>query len=403
MKILFISDNFPPEVNAPASRTYDHCRRWVEKGAEVTVITCAPNFPQGKVYEGYKNRLHQSEMVDGIRVIRVWSYMSSNEGFLKRILDYISFSFMAFWVCLFRSCDVIVATSPQFFTTFPAYTLSKLKQRPWVFELRDLWPDTVKAVGAMKDGLFIRVFERIEIFLYHDADLIIPVTDRFKENLISRGIDADKIRVVTNGVLRDKFVPVGKDQQLVKQLGLEDKFVFGYIGTHGMTHGLDFIVESMAEVESESIHFLFVGAGACKQMIVDLAKNLELKNVTFLDPVSKDEVVRYVSVIDAALIPLKDSPVFRTVLPSKIFESAAMKKPILLGVDGQARQLIEKYQSGLFFQPENKKAFLDGVERMVTDDKLYAQLQEGGRKLAVDFDRNTLADVMMTELESLQK
>jgi glycosyltransferase involved in cell wall biosynthesis len=170
-----------------------------------------------------------------------------------------------------------------------------------------------------------------------------------------------------------------------------------------MTHGLDFIVESMAEVESESIHFLFVGAGACKQMIVDLAKNLELKNVTFLDPVSKDEVVRYVSVIDAALIPLKDSPVFRTVLPSKIFESAAMKKPILLGVDGQARQLIEKYQSGLFFQPENKKAFLDGVERMVTDDKLYAQLQEGGRKLAVDFDRNTLADVMMTELESLQK
>lgn len=148
MKLLFLTDNFPPEVNAPASRTYAHCKEWVNNGVDVTVITCAPNFPQGKVYKGYKNKLYQTENMDGIKVIRVWTYITGNEGFIKRTLDYISFSVFAFGAGLFQKFDLIVATSPQFFTALCGRTLSFWKRRPWVMEVRDLWPESIKTVGV---------------------------------------------------------------------------------------------------------------------------------------------------------------------------------------------------------------------------------------------------------------
>jgi len=206
MKILFITDNFPPETNAPATRTYEHCSEWVKKGTEVTVITCAPNFPQGKVYEGYKNKLYQTEMIDGIKVIRVWSYITANEGFTKRVLDYVSFAFMAFWVGLFQKHDVIIATSPQFFTTWAASAISKIRRKPWIFELRDLWPESIRTVGAMKQSRVLDWLEKVELWLYKDASRVVAVTDAFKKNLIDRGINAKKIDVVTNGANLDLYI-----------------------------------------------------------------------------------------------------------------------------------------------------------------------------------------------------
>ena len=161
-KILFLTDNFPPEVNAPASRTYDHCKEWVKSGADVTVITCFPNFPQGHVYDGYKNKLWQKEIIDGIKVIRVWSYIVPNKGFIKRTLDYISYSCTSFLAGLFIKADIIIATSPQFFTALSGRALSKWKRCPWIMEVRDLWPESIKTVGALKDYMFIRLFERLE-------------------------------------------------------------------------------------------------------------------------------------------------------------------------------------------------------------------------------------------------
>ncbi len=251
------------------------------KGAEVTIITCAPNFPHGNVYEGYKNKLYQKETLDGVEVIRVWSYITSNSGFMKRVLDYMSFAFMAFWVGLFQKHDVIIATSPQFFTTWTAWALSKIRRKPWIFELRDLWPESIKTVGAMKQGKVIDRLEKIELGLYKDADRVVAVTDAFKTNLIGRGIDADKIEVVTNGSNMALFSPRGKDPVLLEKLGLRDKFVVGYIGTHGMAHSLDFIVRSLANIDDKDIHFLFIGDGAMKGTIVDLARELKLDNITF--------------------------------------------------------------------------------------------------------------------------
>lgn len=392
MRILFLTDNFPPEVNAPASRTYEHCIEWVRRGVEVTVITCVPNFPQGKVFDNYKNKWRQKETMDGIRVIRVWSYISANEGFGKRILDYVSFGVTSFLHGLFVKTDLIVATSPQFFTAVSGRWLSLCKRKPWVMEVRDLWPESIKAVSAMKsDNMVFSYLEWVEKRLYKSAKKIIVVTDAFRDKIASRGIDKNKISVVKNGVLMEKFKPVEKNRQLLSQLGLEGKFIFGYLGTHGMAHKLDFIVECAAKITDEDIHFLFIGNGAQKENVRNLAVQLRVKNCTFLDSVPKNEIADYISITDVALVNLMKSETFQTVIPSKIFENASMQKPILLGVEGESKSIIEQYDAGICFEPENEAAFLDAVYRLKSDAQLYGKLQEGCKRLALDFDRRKLA------------
>jgi hypothetical protein len=401
MKILFITDNFPPEVNAPATRTYEHAMEWIAQGAEVTVITCVPNFPHGNVYDGYKNKLYQKENMDGIEVIRVWSYITSNSGFLKRVLDYVSFAFSAFWIGLFQKCDIIIATSPQFFTTWTGFGLSKIRRKPWIFELRDLWPESIKTVGAMKQGRAIDILEKIELALYRDATRVVAVTDAFKFNLINRGIPAEKIDVITNGSNVELFYPRPKSQALLTQLNLTGKFVIGYIGTHGLAHSLDFIIRSIHKIPDPDIHFLFVGDGAMKSIIMGIAQELKLSNVTFLPPVSKDLVPKYLSICDVSLAPLKKEDNFKTVIPSKIFEASAMQKPTLLGVEGQAQEIIEGYDAGLCFLPENEQDFILKTMQMKQDQRRYRELQEGCSKLAEAYDRKKLARKMLGILSNL--
>lgn len=399
MRLLFITDNFPPEVNAPATRTHEHCVEWTKQGVEVTIITCAPNYPQGKVYAGYENKLYQTETIDGIKVIRVWSYISANEGFIKRILDYISFAVMAFWVGLFIKTDIIVATSPQFFTTLTGYALSIFKWKPWVFELRDLWPESIRATNAMQADTILDALEKLELFLYKKATKVIPVTDAFKTNLIKRGIAANKIEVVTNGSNLELFKTQGKNQDLLTKLGLQNKFVVGYIGTHGMAHSLDFIMQSLPHVKDETIHFLFIGDGAEKKRVRQMAQDLKLENVTFLDPIPKRQIPEYIALTDITLVPLKRSDTFKTVIPSKIFEAASMQKPILLGVDGEARGIVQTHDAGLYFVPEDTDSFLSVLQKMKDDTVLYQRLQTGCHHLAQAYDRKMLANKMLDILK----
>lgn len=398
-RILFITDNYPPEVNAPATRTYEHAKRWVEKKANVTVITCAPNFPEGKVISGYKNKIYQVEMKDGISVVRVWSYMTANKGFLLRVMDYISFAFSSFWAGLFKPCDVIVATSPQFFTTFPAYFLSIVKRKPWFFEVRDLWPESIRAVGVMKKGVVIlKIFEKIELFLYKKASRVIVVTEAFKKSLIKRGIPREKIDVIPNGCNSQLFFPRKTEKDLKNNLGLEGKIVLGYIGTHGMAHGLDFIINCFKKLDLYKYSLLLVGDGAEKKSLLNLVEKEKINGVHFLPPISKTEVPRYMSICDICIVPLIKSSTFRKVIPSKIFEIAAMEKPILLGVDGQARQIIEEYRCGIFFEPENEQSFLDGIGR-IQKVRIRSELKSGCKKLVNDYDRSILADRMLEILK----
>jgi len=402
MKILFITDNFPPEVNAPATRTVEHCKEWVKKGVDVTVITCVPNFPHGKIYEGYKNKLYQKENIDGIKVIRVWSYITSNSGFFKRVLDYMSFAFMAFMIGVFKKHDIVIATSPQFFTTWAAWAIYKIRRKPWIFELRDIWPESIKTVGAMEESKILDFLEKIELGLYKNCHKVIAVTEAFKQNLIDRGIDESKIEVITNGANMELFFPREKDEGLLKRLRLENKFVVGYLGTHGLAHSLDFIIRSISKIEDESIHFLFVGDGAMKEHIVKFANELSLNNVTFLDSISKDKMPQYLSIIDVSLAPLKRSDSFKIVIPSKIFEAAAMGKPTLLGVEGQAQDIIEHYNAGLCFKPENEKDFLEKVNLLKNNKKIYDKCQDGCVRLAKDYNRKKLAEKMLNIITKLK-
>ena len=399
MKILFLTDNFPPEVNAPASRTYDHVCEWKKYGHEITVITCAPNFPKGKVYDGYKNKWYQTETMDGIKVIRVWSYIAANKGFLKRTLDFISFSVTSFLAGLFQKADIIIATSPQFFTALSGRTLSFFKRTPWIMEVRDLWPESIKTVGAMKDNAFIRYFEWEEKCCYKSAKKIVVVTDSFKRTLINRGIASEKIEIVKNGANRELFKPLPKDETLVKELGLEGKKVIGYIGTHGMAHKLDFILQCAKNLQEKNYHFLFIGSGAEKDNLLKLKEELQLNNVTMLDSVPKTEVSRYISILDLSLINLRKSDLFKTVIPSKIFENAGMEIPIIMGVQGEAQEIIEYYGAGLCFEPENEADFNTKLSTLLDDETLYKKCQEGCRVLSIDFDRKKLARKMLDVIE----
>ena len=396
MKILFLTDNFYPEVNAPASRTYEHAREWVKAGHEVTVITCVPNFPKGKVFDGYKNKLWQKEAIDGIEVIRVWSYIAANKGFVRRTLDFISFSVTSFLAGLFVKADVIVATSPQFFTALSGRTLSFWKRVPWIMEVRDLWPESIKTVGAMKDNLFIRYFEWEEMRCYRSAKTIVVVTDSFKRTLTARGIDEAKIKVVKNGVNKEMFKPVPKDEALIGELGLEGKKIIGYIGTHGMAHKLDFILDCARNMQGRNdFHFLFIGAGAEREALLAKKEREGISNVTMLDSVPKDQVVRYISILDLSLINLRKSELFKTVIPSKMFENAGMQIPIIMGVQGEAQEMLEEYGAGLCFEPENEEDFNAKLQQLLSDPDLYERCRTGGAEMSRDYDRKALADKML--------
>ena len=405
MHILFLTDNFPPEVNAPANRTFEHCREWVRAGHQVTIITCAPNFPKGKVFDGYKNRLWQKETMDGIQVIRVWSFISANKGVVRRTLDYLSYMVSGILAGPFvKRPDLVVATSPQFFTAVAGYVVGFYRRIPFVFELRDLWPVSIKAVGAMKGNSYaIQLIGKLEMFLYQKAARIVSVTHSFATILAYRGVDRKKIDVVTNGVDLSRFHPQSKDPELVARYGLEGKFVAGYIGTHGMAHSLETILEAAGELrdreEGDAFRFVLLGHGAKKHYLVDKAKEMQLDNVIFIDTVPREEVSRYWSLLDASIIHLKKEPTFTTVIPSKLFECMAMGIPVLHGVQGESAEIVKKHRVGLTFKSENAVELAGRLEMLKNDRTLYRELRKNCVDAAPQYERSRLAECMLQSLE----
>ena len=397
MRILFLSDNYPPEVNAPALRTHAHCREWVAAGAEVTVISCVPNFPQGVPHKGYENRWVQEETVDGVRVVRVWSYMAANAGFAARIVDYVSFAVASVIAGLAQDFDVIVATSPQFFTAWAGSGLATIKRRPWVFEVRDLWPASIVATGAMRNGFAIRLLERLELDLYRSADLIVPVTSAFERNLIARGIPGDGICVVPNGVNTEEWNSKGG----VADRSNSEPFKVGYLGTMGLAHGLEVLLEAASLLAEEDVQFEITGDGAARDWLISFAEVRELTNVTFHDPIGREQVPDRLQAFHAAVIPLRATKTFTEVIPSKIFETAAAGVPILLGVRGEAQRLVERYRAGIAFEPENPQELAAAIRRLKLDPSLSRRLAEGGAELARDFDRRVLARTMLERIKAL--
>ena len=394
MNIVFLTHYFPPEVNAPASRTYEHCREWVTMGHDVTVVTCVPNHPFGRVYDGYHNLPWQVETIDGIRVIRLWTFLAANEGVWKRVANYLSYMLVAALAVPFlpRS-HVVVSTSPQFFCGLAGYLVSRVHHAPWVLEIRDLWPDSVTAVGAFRRGWAIKLSERLETWAYRKADRIVTVTDSFRRQIGERGAAANKIVVVKNGVALDRFCRVQRDRGLARELGLEDRFTAAYFGTHGMAHGLEVVLRAAALLRNDPrIVFLLVGDGAERRALQAMRKEFGLTNVVMLEQQPKERMPALWALADAALVLLRRSEVFKMVLPSKIFEAMGAARPIVLGVEGEARDIIERAGCGIPIEPENPEQLASAVQYLAERPEVAGAMGAKGLAfVAREYDRRVLA------------
>lgn len=406
MKILLFTDNFPPETNAIASRMFERACYWVRWGHQVTVITSVPNFPQGKVYPGYRNRWFQREEMEGIHVLRVKTFMTANEGFALRILDFLSYMFTAFIAALFQEKpDVIASTSPQFFAAVAGWAASMFHRVPSLFEIGDLWPKQIIDVGAMKPGLILRLFEKFELFLYARSDAIVALTPAFREDLIRRGVPTGKISVVVNGVDLPRYRPMPKNRELADQLGLDGHFVVGYIGTHGMSHGLDNVLDA-AELlrDHPGVHFLLVGNGAERRHLIAEAASRRLPNVCFVPGQPKAIVPDYWSLCDVALIHLKDAPVFATVIPSKMFEAMAVGLPLLLvAPSGPASDIVQQEGVGVWVPPSDPASFAAAVLHLKDDAALRAKLASNSLASAPRYTRERQARDMLSVLTSVDQ
>ena len=394
MHILFLSHYFPPETNAPASRTFEHCREWVRTGHRVTVVTCAPNHPRGVVYQGYRNRLWSTERVAGITVIRLWTYVASNNGFLLRTVNYISFMVACIVATPFLPRpEIVVSTSPQFFNGLAGFFLARMKRRPWILEIRDLWPDSIVAVGAVRSPLIIGFVRYLEGFAYRHANAIVALTDAFAKHISARGIANNKITVIKNGANLDLFKMQPRDPMLEDELGLSGKFVAAYFGTHGMAHRLETILEAAALTRArKDILWLMVGDGAERDRLMRLKAEMGLENLVTLAQQPRERMPAFWSIADASLVLLRRSEVFKTVIPSKIFESFAMGKPVVIGVEGESRDLVEAAHGGLAIVPEDAVELAQAVVRLHETPGLAAAMGADGKAYVErHFDRTVLA------------
>jgi glycosyltransferase involved in cell wall biosynthesis len=399
MHVLVVTDNFAPERNAPAIRTHEHCLRWVKAGVAVTVVTSAPNFPTGRVLSPYENRLYQRQTLDGIDVVRVWTFLAPNQAMLRRSLDFASFGVTSLLAGLFQKADVIVATSPQLLAGLSGCLLAFAKRKPWLLEVRDLWPDSVVSLEvAQEDHLVVRLLRMVERMLYRSAARIVTTNEGLRDRLVERGVDAAKIGVVPNGADASRFTPRPRPDALVDELGLKGRFVVGYIGTLGIAHDVDSVVAAAKALKGGDTAFLFVGDGARYAPLAREIKAQGLDNCRLLHTVPPEQVPDHIACCDVLLVPLKRTDTLADTMPSKIFEIAAMERPIIVGAEGIAADLVTSYRAGLAVPPEDPQALTAAIQRLKNKPGLGLAFAPGARRLAADYSRDKLAAQMLEEI-----
>ncbi|MCZ7558274.1 MAG: glycosyltransferase family 4 protein [Bacteroidia bacterium] len=372
LHILYICQYFPPEMGAPAARAYEFSTRWVKAGHRVTVICGIPNHPTGVVQPGYRRQWRKKEIIDGVEVHRMWVYVTPNSGTLKRSLNYLSFGVTAVLGALrLRHVDVCIASTPQFFAGLAGTVLRTLKRLPLLLEVRDLWPDSIEAVQVHKGGVVISLLRRVERFMYRSADRIVVVSPAFRAHIEGTNIPPESIRVVPNGVNTALFAPAQRGDRRVLH-DLDGRFIVAYIGTHGLAHALETAVDAATLLQDQSdIHFLFAGEGARKAALKEYAGDAQ--NITFLDQLPRSEIAVLLGEIDVALVLLRDTPLFATVIPSKMFEIMGTGVPMILGVRGQACDILHEAGAGIAIEPENARQLADAVLRLRDDPAFAAQ------------------------------
>ncbi len=403
MRIWFLSHYFPPEGNAPASRVFETARRWVASGHQVTVITGPPSVPDGVVYSGFRNGFSRA-VEAGIDVVRVATYVAPNRGVLRRSLNFASYMVSATLRALaLERPDVVVATTPQFFCGWAGVLVAGLRRRPLVLEVRDLWPASIVAVGALAPGPTLSALEALERRMYAAADHIVTVGQGYAEELRARGVEERSLSVITNGVDLDLFEPRASSPELLEGYGLGGRFVCAYVGTVGMGSGLKVLLPvatRLRELGREDVGILVVGDGAIRAELEGEARERGLTNLVFAGRQPKSTIPAHLASAGCCLVHLRRSELFQTVLPSKIFEAMAMARPIVLGVEGHAARLVEGAGAGICVTPEDPEAQVRAILRLADDPGLCARYGAAGRAVAVrEYDRVGLADRYLELLE----
>lgn len=404
MKILFVTHYFPPEVNAPANRTHDHCRRWVDDGHDVTVITGVPNHPRGELFPGFHNRWRQEDEIDGIRVVRTWMYLASNSGHLKRTANYILFAFTAI-LASFRTGkpDIVVATSPQFFVGVAGAIIAKLKRRPFVLEIRDLWPKSIVELGQLGEGPILTALEAIERWLYRSARGVVVNTRAFHDHIAARGVASDHIELVYNGIDPELFRPRPKNLALLEKHGLADNFTVAYVGTLGLAHGLTLLIDVAERLKAHTeLRFVLIGDGADREKLEADVAARGLTNVQLLGLQPRNSMPEWIASIDLLLVILRDLPVFETVIPSKIFEFLAQERPVVLAAKGEIRRMMEEAKGALIVDPEARDQLASAIENVMEHPKEAQERAVAGRHwVEQGYLRDDLARKMVDFLERI--
>lgn len=408
MRILILTQYFPPEVGAPQNRLFELAVRLQKNGIDTTILTAMPNYPQMKIHEKYKNKIHTRENMSGLDIYRSWIFVSQKRSIVFRLLNYFSFVFSSLFLGLFlrKKVDFIFCESPPLFLGITAHLLSKFKRAKLIFNVSDLWPESAEKLGIIENKFFLNLSTRLEEFLYKNSIFITGQTQGIVHN-IKRRFPSKNVYWLPNGVDLNiyNFSSSELESNVLISYGVkpEDK-VFLYGGIIGYAQGLEIIVEAANLLQSESkVKFVLLGNGPEKQKLIDLVAHYKLDNVIFIDTVQKAMMPSIVNSITAAIIPLKKLDLFKGAIPSKIFENLAMKKPILLGVDGEAKELfIDQGNCGLFFEPENYVDLKDKiVELLHRQDKVKELGDNGFNFVKENFNRDKITLDFITELHKI--
>lgn len=397
MKILILTQYFPPEVGAPQNRLFELAVRLKQKGADISVLTAMPNYPQMEVHKEYKGKFYHYEEMNGLHVHRSWIYVSKSKGIFKRLLNYFSFVKTSFWVGLFKlgKFDYILCESPPLFLGITAYALKKIKGAKLIFNVSDLWPESAEKLGLVSNKFFLSSATKLEEFLYRKSDLITGQTQGIVKNISTR-FPNKKVYWLANGVDLNYYkAETVKTNWRTENNFFEDDFIALYAGIIGHAQGLEVVIHAADKLKEHSkIKFILLGSGPEKEKLLKLKEQLHTENVFFFDAVTKKEMPAIVSATDVAVIPLKRLDLFKGAIPSKIFENLAMKKPILLGVEGEAKELfIDEGNCGLAFVPEDPNDLAIKTLGLFNSPDILKQLGENGYKYVEQkFTRDKIAN-----------
>ncbi len=392
MRIAYVCHYFVPEPAAPAARVHEFARAWVRAGNDVSVITTFPNHPLGRVPAAYRGRWWATERIDGIRVLRCWLYAVPNRGVGRRGLDHLSFMLtaLAFGLPRLGKVDLVLASSPTLFSALSAWLIARLRRVPFVLEVRDLWPEAIVSLGLLRAGPVVKMLEALARFLYHQAALVVLVTEAFADRLAAQGVPRTKLAVIPNGADTRLFSPSADGACARTAFGLDGQFVVAYIGSHGLSHGLGAILDAAAL--QPDVTYLLVGDGADRERLLAERDRRGLTNVVMRPSVDKAQVPGLYAAADVCLVTLRDVPIFGAFVPSKLFEMLAAGRPTIGAVRGEARDILARSGGALLVEPERGDQLAQAVDRLRSDPDLRADLARKGRAFATQYyDRDILA------------